>query len=135
MTVRFSRINGDIFLNKTYDLKGNWQNINEVFDGTDALGGGVPGPLAVQFFVNGDVLIDDISLKRANYGGNPFSDRMVQDLREMRPGILRNWGGQLGSSLDNQLAGEFARKPTGYSPKSASPRVPLLAPRFPEPGS
>lgn len=119
LRVRFARINGSTFLDKTYDLGSGWTNIIESFEGTDAPINGVPGPLALQMFVSGgDVMIDDASLKRASYGGNEFSDTFVQDLRELKPGTIRNWGGQLGSTLDNQLATEFARQPTGYSPRA-----------------
>ena len=119
MRVRFSRINGSTFLDKTYQLNGSsWTHITESFAGNDAPINGVPGPLAFEVFVSGgEALIDDASLKRASYGGNEFSDRFVQDLRELNPGIIRNWGVQLGSTLDNQLANQFARKPTGYSPR------------------
>ena len=58
------------------------------------------------------------SCKRSDYN-NPtvFTDPYVNRLRELRPGVLRNWGDQLGSTLDNQLATPFARQGNAYSPR------------------
>ncbi len=63
--------------------------------------------------------IDDLSLERTGQT-NPtvFSDKFVAKLKELRPGVLRNWGWQLGSTFENQLALPTARRMTGYSPKS-----------------
>ncbi len=64
------------------------------------------------------VWIDDAALYRRDYD-NPtiFNDKFVNALQELNPGIVRNWGNQLGSSLDNQLAPPFARKLTAYNPR------------------
>ncbi len=114
LRVRFAR-GGNVFFEKSFGLNSGWTNIQETFTGNETLQGG--GALALQMFVDGQVLIDDIRLARASYGNEAFSGALVDALRDMRPGVLRNWGDQLGSSLDNQLATEFGRKPTGYSPK------------------
>lgn len=114
LRVRFAR-GGNVFLDKSFALNGGWTNIQETFTGNEVPQGG--GTLALQMYVDGQVLIDDIRLARSSYGNEAFSGALVSALRDMRPGILRNWGDQLGSSLDNQLATEFGRKPTGYSPK------------------
>ena len=64
------------------------------------------------------VWVDDVVLSRLDYQ-NPtvFTDRFVHLLKELNPGIVRDWGNQLGSSLDNQLAPPHARKPTAHSPR------------------
>lgn len=76
--------------------------------------------LSLKFCVtsSGPIWIDDMSLQRKGQT-NPtvFSDRFVEKLKEYRPGTLRNWGHQLGSTLENQLAVPTARRMTGYSPK------------------
>lgn len=71
----------------------------------------------------GPVWVDDMVLQRAGQT-NPtvFSDRLVAALQELNPGILRNWGAQLGSSLDNQLASPFARRMTDHDPRYPAPR-------------
>lgn len=71
------------------------------------------------------VWIDDISLARSNET-NPtvFTDQYVNYLKELQPGILRDWGNnQLGSTLDNQLVPTFARKTTGWSPMRTTART------------
>ncbi len=68
--------------------------------------------------IQSDILLDDVSLiARITNKGNPttFRDEVVAALRQLKPGILRYWGGQLGETLDNQLAPEFARRRAGYS--------------------
>ncbi len=75
--------------------------------------------LSVSVHVAGlhDVWIDDIALYRTDYN-NPtvFTDKYVDALRQLNPGIVRNWGDQLGSSLSNQLAPLYARKMTEHHP-------------------
>ena len=123
-TVRidFRRIGEEVFLNETIQLTQGWQRIRRTFSvapNADGQINNLPQSLALQFFVSGgDVLIDDVTLQRADYN-NPtvFTDTYVNALRDLRPGVLRNWGAQLGSTLDNQLATPFARKSTDYSPK------------------
>ncbi len=69
----------------------------------------------------GDIWIDDIALYRCDER-NPtiFTDNYVDLLKELNPGILRDWGAQLGSTLDNQLAVDFGRKTTGFRPHDRS---------------
>jgi uncharacterized surface protein with fasciclin (FAS1) repeats/alpha-L-arabinofuranosidase len=121
LAITFRRPGGAVFFQETVNLTGDWQRITRNFfvePGKDGQIAGVPSALTFELnAVGGDVWVDDAILRRADYN-NPtvFTDTYVRLLRELRPGILRNWGDQLGSSLDNQLAGEFARKPTGSDP-------------------
>lgn len=64
-----------------------------------------------------DAWVDDVELFRSDQS-NPtaFNDALVGKLKELRPGVLRDWGNQLGSSLDNQIAEPFARKTLGWRP-------------------
>ena len=80
----------------------------------------INGPLELGFrvpFGSQDAWVDDVALYKAGQT-NPtvFSDSFVEVLKEYKPGILRDWGHQLGSSLDNQLADPFARKTTNHRP-------------------
>jgi hypothetical protein len=45
-----------------------------------------------------------------------FTDRVVNLLKEYNPGVLRNWGGQLGASLKSELDYDFAKTTHGYKP-------------------
>ena len=70
----------------------------------------------------GDILLDDAQFyDKSNSNPTEFVDKYVSLLQELQPGILRNWGLQLGSTLDNQLAEPFARKMTGHSPRERVP--------------
>ena len=124
LRVLFHRIGEDaVFIDETFELKAGWQQINHSFfvdPQRDAAPLGVRGnALFLELFpVGGQILVDDVVLQRSDYN-NPtvFTDPFVNRLRELRPGVIRNWGDQLGSSLSNQLATPFARRGTGYSPK------------------
>ncbi len=75
------------------------------------------GMIEVQFAADqSDVLLDDVALEESG-DNNPtvFRASVVGALQELKPGILRYWGGQLGDSLDNQLAPSFVRMRAGYS--------------------
>lgn len=66
---------------------------------------------------NGAIFLDDMFLGETRQT-NPtvFDDTFVNLLKELNPGVLRDWGLQFGSSLDSQLAGEFARPSSGFHP-------------------
>lgn len=123
LEVRFERATAWPFLTAVIPLRTGWQHIVRRFSvapGRDRPGSDIQQRvLHVRLRAQGGaVWVDDMALGRADHA-NPtaFSDAYVTRLRELRPGILRNWGHQLGSSLDNQLAPPFARKMTGFSPR------------------
>lgn len=127
LQVEFRRVGEASFYNETIRLSKNWQRIVRTFnvDPSKDRPNSAPGPVALDFRVpsgNGGIWIDDAFLGRAN-ASNPtaFNDKFVDYLMNLHPGILRDWGEQLGSSLDNQLAPVWARKTTGYSPLSQIP--------------
>lgn len=109
-------------------LTTEWQKLEHNFTvaaGRDALNAarnpdGTSNPLAFELTLDptGDpIWVDDVILQKDSQNPTVFSDDFVNLLQELQPGILRDWGDQLGSSLDNQLAEPFARKLTGVSPK------------------
>ncbi len=62
--------------------------------------------------------MDDVTLYRSG-DANPtvFTDTFVNRLKELNPGILRDWDNhQFGNTLDNELAVPWARKTTGFRP-------------------
>ena len=130
LNIRCRRIGENIFLDETVELTTEWQLIERTFEvatGRDNINAarnadGTSNALAFELTLTrpdmGDVLVDDVTLERANQtNATVFTDHYVSLLEEMQPGIIRNWGSQLGSSLDNQLSVPFARKTTGYSPR------------------
>ncbi|MGB1250780.1 MAG: hypothetical protein ACPG8W_09230 [Candidatus Promineifilaceae bacterium] len=119
MRVLISRENDIVFLDETVDISDQWSEINLSFVGDDPQIDGVAPRLRVDLFpVGAQMLVDDISLRRAEYESpTRFSDRVVETTQAMNPGIVRFWASNLANSLDNVLSAEFGHKPTGFSPK------------------
>lgn len=72
--------------------------------------------LKVYSLTGDNAWLDDIELNKKQTNPTAFNDALVSKLKELQPGVLRDWGNQLGSSLDNQLAEPFARKTLGWRP-------------------
>lgn len=131
LRIQFRRIGEATFYDETISLGTSWQHIVRDFNvpvGTDA--NPTPDPniaqnaLGFELFINSagsDVLVDDVILEKASANPTVFTDTLVNRLTELNPGIIRNWGDQLGSSLDTQLATQFGRKSTGFSPETRFP--------------
>ncbi len=126
---RFYREGEIDFLNHTILLSNTWQEY-EVFanipDSADKLGpyedGAYHPILSLTFSIlneGGEVWLDDCQLyKDGQTNPTAFTDTFVNRLKELRPGVLRDWRIQCGASLDNELADPFARKLTGFRPSS-----------------
>jgi alpha-L-arabinofuranosidase len=124
---RFFRENEADFIDETITLTTAWQQYGfdvNVPDGTDpdraytdaeyhpALG------FSISVLSGGaEAWIDDLKLWCTD-DGNPtvFTDAYVDRLKELQPGILRDWSNQLGCTLDNQLAVPWARRTCGFRP-------------------
>jgi len=111
------------FLNQTITLPEAWNDYELSFNASE--NGTAIGPLQLRFgTVNQSaVLLDDVSLVQT--GGDPsnttvFRDPVINALRALRPGLLRNWSWQLGDSLDNQIASPFARLRSGFSSRATT---------------
>lgn len=122
LRIVWQRSGGATFFEETVALTTNWQQITRNFSvpaDTDVTAS--PNALLFELHIDstGDsVYVDDVVLERSGQTNTTeFSDNFVAKLQEYQPGIIRNWGNQLGSSLDNQLADQFSRKTTVYSPK------------------
>jgi alpha-L-arabinofuranosidase len=124
--VEFRREGEGVFFNETVNLTTEWQRFefNRLIptgqDRRTAYTVDDYHPLLVlKYYVltGAEAWIDDAELCRSDQS-NPtaFNDAIVGKLKELRPGVLRDWGNQLGSSLDNQLAEPFARKTLGWRP-------------------
>lgn len=119
MLVSVQRGSVPAYLSQTVQLTPDWADYTLPFPAAET--STVSGTVAVRFSAvsQSAVLLDDASLRQTD--GDPsnptaFRDAVVAALRELRPGSLRypNWQ-TLGESLDNELAGVFARKRSGYS--------------------
>ena len=107
------------FLRETIGLKAEWQKVERDFLPQD---NGSANTLELSFTVignEGKILLDDVSLgprvdETTDTGA--FRPEVLNALRELRPGYLRDWQGQLGETLDNQMAGPYARRESRYRP-------------------
>ncbi len=128
LRVRFFREGEGSFLDESIPLTTQWQRIDRSFtvpEGTDKLGPYTDAEyhpiLAFQLDAVGngaEVWVDDVDLHAVG-GQNPgvFTDRYVDRLKELQPGVLRYWGEQLGASFESQVDQQFARRTNGYSPQ------------------
>ena len=126
--LHFHREGEGSFIDESVPLTTDWQLIERTFnvpEGKDKTGPYTEGDYHALLVLSigvenegGEVWLDDASLEPAGQK-NPtvFTDTFVVRLKELRPGILRDWSSQHGDTLDNQLAEPFARKTNAFSPK------------------
>ncbi len=132
LRVRFFREGEADFIDETVTLTSQWAQYtfdSHVPAGMDPIGPYTSGEyhpiLGFSFTVpqSGDeVWVDDVSLHNTDHQ-NPtvFTDAYVNRLKELQPGILRNWSNQFGSTLEVQLAEPETRKTQGYRPHDRIP--------------
>ena len=127
LRARFYREGEVDFIDETVSLSTDWQKFE--FDVYVSEGADSPGPytdeeyhplLGFAFYVpntDDEAWVDDVALYRADYT-NPtaFTDKFVNRLKDLNPGILRNWSNQFGDTLDQQLAEPWARRTQGWRP-------------------
>ncbi len=106
------------FFDQVVNLTGSWNTYNFTFGASE--NGSAVGTAKVSFSTVGadSFELDDVSLSRID--GDPtnptvFRDPVVTALRTVQPGIIRDWGGQLGDTLDNLLTPSFGRQRAGFS--------------------
>lgn len=117
LTVKIQRSgsNAPIF-EQTVRLSGNWQDYTLSFNANEPAQ--AVGTVNVGFSVSDSkVLLDDVALEEATSNGTAFRDEVVATLQRLRPGVLRymDSGQNYGSSLDNMLAPQFARRRAGFN--------------------
>jgi alpha-L-arabinofuranosidase len=106
------------FLDRWVDIPASWKAFDYEFEANE-LTAPVNGMELGLFFVSpASVLLDEFSLTevaRSNDDSNPMLSQVVDTLRELSPGILRDWSNQLGESLVNWTAPRQARQRSVYS--------------------
>lgn len=127
LRARFYREGEADFLTTTINLTTAWEKYAveaTIPDTADKLGPYGPTDYHALLVLNfcilnegGEVWLDDVSLGQTGQT-NPtaFTDTFVARLKELQPGVLRDWRTQCGASLDNELAVPFARMLTGFRP-------------------
>lgn len=116
---------GRLFFSKTVGLSNKWRDYSYDFSASE--NGSSNAGLALKFNVSeANVILDDVSLAPAMAPSTSpttaFRDEVVSTLTTLRPGILR-WsdGANTGNSVDNVIAGPFARLRAGASTQSSEP--------------
>lgn len=113
--VRLVREGGDVFVDQVSSPGTEWEYVRIGFKGLEASTG--RGTLALSFtLVQGTVDFDDVYLGESKPGAGGFRRVVVETLRQLQPGYLREWQGQLGDTLANRLADDTARRPVRYRP-------------------
>jgi hypothetical protein len=106
------------YLNQTVNLSNTWTTYSFSFNASES--GSTLNSVALSFNTVGQdsFLLDDVSLTQSNSDPTnitAFRDPMVSTLQTLNPGVLRFWAGQLGDTLDNLIAPQYARQRAGYS--------------------
>ena len=128
LSIRFDRSGARAFLDTEISPGPEWKPYEFAFEGRDL---GPAGVLTLGFTATrGEILIDDVYLGEADPGPGGFRSAVVETLRSLRPGYLRDWQGQLGDTLENRLSGEFAHRPARYRPGEAESQFHYGLPDF-----
>ncbi|MDZ4859401.1 MAG: hypothetical protein SGI88_10515 [Candidatus Hydrogenedentes bacterium] len=126
--VFFGREGEGAFFDEMVPLTSDWQKIERTFAVADDAD--KAGPYAADAYhplltigisvenPGGEILIDDATIEPDGHTNpTPFTDTFVNRLKELQPGVLRNWSSQHGDTLENQVSEPFARKTNGYNPR------------------
>lgn len=112
--IHFDRGGHAVFLDAEIVPGSDWQHHVFEFEAQDD---GPPAVLTLGLRASGgEVLLDDAYLGEAEAGAGGFRRVVVETLRGLRPGFLRDWQGQLGDTLGNRLAPEQGHRPARYRP-------------------
>jgi len=123
VAVWFSRLGSTTTdLSQTVSLTNSWETYNLTFTVWET--GSAVGTFDLDFATVGQdsFYLDDVSIRPTSPAQpTAFRDAVVSALSDLSPGTLRFWSGnQLGDTLDNLIAGPFARLRSGYSAYSTS---------------
>jgi hypothetical protein len=115
--VTLNRAGIPAYLSQTVKLSSDWDTYLLTFNASEA--GITPGSAVLTFSTVGQdsFLLDDVSLAQTDTdpaNTTAFRDPVVNALVSVNPGILRFWANQLGDTLDNLIAGPYARQRSGY---------------------
>lgn len=116
--VEFGRASAPLFLSKTVTVGRGWTKTTLDFEARDDGPAGLLGLRLQAGAGGGRLLLDDVELEPAQAKPFPFRKEVVELLRRLRPGYLRDWQGQLGDTLANRLVNSFARRTARARPEA-----------------
>lgn len=118
LTVSVKRVGTQPLLERTVSPGTVWTEETFDFAGRDA---GAAAALEVRLTArDGPVRLDDVGLASRREGGGAFRVEVLEVLERLSPGLLRDWQGQLGDTLENRLAPPLARRASRYRPEGAA---------------
>ncbi|QLG87787.1 hypothetical protein HQ393_05680 [Chitinibacter bivalviorum] len=117
LSVRFARDKMPAFVQENIEPKSEWQSVNLTWKGLEGLST-VAAPLSLTFQAEGDgeIWLDEVYLGEKDPLPGGFRRAVVDTVKTLRPGYLRDWQGQLGDNVSNRFIGEFERHPIRYRP-------------------
>jgi hypothetical protein len=116
LTVQFKRLNAKAFLRQTVFPCAEWREYKVRFTPQDFWpAAGLEFRLEAQE-AGARIWIDDVSLAPSAPPPSGFRSEVIETLKQLHPGYLRDWQGQLGDSFANRLAASGGRRPFRYRP-------------------
>ncbi|WP_176049698.1 hypothetical protein [Burkholderia sp. BCC1644] len=113
----FGRDRARLLVDRTIAPGPAWQTVTIDFDGADP---GPAGPVTLSLEAAGGVLeLAAIDVEDRDPGAGGFRRAVVDTLKALHPGYLRDWQGQLADTAANRFAAPFDRRPTRYRPGDA----------------
>ena len=116
----FHRIGTPTFLDQSVPLTTSWKQYAFTIHPNDT---GPAGTIELRFestATTGIVWLDDAALIEETPVPGAFRPELVDTLKTIRPGYVRDWQGQLGDTLANRLAPSYGRRVTRYRPGGAT---------------
>ncbi|MBE9609564.1 hypothetical protein [Chitinilyticum piscinae] len=131
LLARFARNGQPPFVQQTVDPAAQWQMLEWRFSSHE-LPAGPPAPMALSLEAVGDgeIWIDEVYLGEAASSAGGFRRAVLDSLKLLAPGYLRDWQGQLGDTVANRFVGEFHRQPVRYRPGDAETFYPYSIPEL-----
>lgn len=112
IALRFGRDRAPALVDRTLAPRAEWQAVRIDFDARDP---GPAGPVTLSIEVaDGAALFSDIDVEDLDAGPGGFRGPVVDTLRTLRPGYLRDWQGQLADGAGDRFGERFDRHPTRY---------------------
>lgn len=128
--LRFLRHARMPFLQEHVTLERDWKFYSFSFRGNEAAQAAPSTPLELSFEIEGgEAWFDDAQLGDIRPTAGGFRSEVINLLRQLKPGYLRDWQGQLGDTVTNRLAEPFARHPSGNRPGNVDD-YPYSLPQF-----
>ncbi|MCX7205536.1 MAG: hypothetical protein NT086_06025 [Proteobacteria bacterium] len=115
--VRFARDKQNAFVQQIIEPSPQWQTIELNWQGRESISSDAAA-LSLTFHAEGEgeIWLDEVYLGEKVPGAGGFRQAVVETLKTLRPGYLRDWQGQLGDNVPNRYTSDMTRQPIRYRP-------------------